>query len=41
MKERAIRPDMVVRDEEDISGMALERARMQASLGGRCSCSSV
>ena len=35
------RPDMVVREEEEISGMALESAAIQASLAGSVSCSSL
>ena len=35
MKVMAIRPPMVVREEPDISGIALERASITASLGGR------
>ncbi len=41
MKARAARPDMVVREEEDISGIALESAAIQASLASRVSCSSL
>ena len=38
---RAPRPEMVVREEEEISGIALAKAAIQASLAGRVSCSSL
>ncbi len=37
----AARPDMVVKEEEDISGIALASAAIQASLAGMVSCSSL
>ena len=39
MKARAPRPEMVVRELEEISGMALLRASIQASLVPRVTCS--
>ena len=41
IKPSAARPLMVVSEEEDISGIALERAAMQASRVSSVSCSSL
>ncbi len=41
IKASAISPEMVVKELEEISGIALLSAAMQASLASRCSCSSV
>ena len=39
MKARATKPAIVVREDEEISGMAFERASIQASLGAFVTCS--
>ena len=41
IKASAARPDTVVREEDEISGIALLKAAMQASLAGLVSCSSL
>ena len=41
IKAKAARPDIVVRDEEEISGIALAKAAIQASRAGWVSCSSL
>ena len=40
IKPKAAKPDIVVKDEDEISGIALDKAITQASLAGNVSCSS-
>ena len=40
IKPKAAKPEIVVSEEDEISGIALDKAIMQASLAGNVSCSS-